>query len=44
MLTDEDKSIDKLEDLNKDEWDSLREWEQHFANKYLLVGTLVENQ
>ncbi|KAJ2959116.1 hypothetical protein NQZ79_g5403 [Umbelopsis isabellina] len=44
MLTEEDKPIDKLEDLNKDEWDSLREWEQHFANKYLLVGTLVENQ
>lgn len=43
MLTDDDKPIDKLEDLNKDEWDSLREWEQHFANKYLLVGTLVEN-
>ncbi|KAH8556919.1 hypothetical protein BGW37DRAFT_416514, partial [Umbelopsis sp. PMI_123] len=37
MLTDDDKPIDKLEDLNKDEWDSLREWEQHFANKYLLV-------
>ncbi|KAI8978978.1 cytochrome b5-like heme/steroid binding domain-containing protein [Pilobolus umbonatus] len=43
MLTDPSKSIDKLEDLATDEWESLREWEQHFANKYLFVGKLVEN-
>ncbi|CEJ02451.1 Putative Damage response protein 1 [Rhizopus microsporus] len=43
MLTDPNEAIDKLEDLNADEWESLREWEQHFASKYLLVGKLVEN-
>ncbi|KAG0756384.1 hypothetical protein G6F24_011188 [Rhizopus arrhizus] len=37
MLTDPKESIDKLEDLSADEWESLREWEQHFASKYLLV-------
>ncbi|PHZ15625.1 cytochrome b5 [Rhizopus microsporus ATCC 52813] len=43
MLTDPNEAIDKLEDLSADEWESLREWEQHFASKYLLVGKLVEN-
>ncbi|RUO95366.1 cytochrome b5-like heme/steroid binding domain-containing protein [Jimgerdemannia flammicorona] len=43
MLTDVDKPIDKLEDLARDEWEALREWEAHFAGKYLLVGKLVEN-
>lgn len=43
MLTDVDKPIDRLEDLTRDEWESLREWEQHFVGKYLLVGKLVEN-
>lgn len=27
MLTDPNEPIDKLEDLNADEWESLREWE-----------------
>jgi membrane-associated progesterone receptor component len=27
MLTDPKESIDKLEDLSADEWESLREWE-----------------
>ncbi|KAG2199740.1 hypothetical protein INT46_008681 [Mucor plumbeus] len=43
MLTDPNESIDKLEDLAADEWESLREWEQHFASKYLFVGKLIEN-
>jgi membrane-associated progesterone receptor component len=43
MLTDTDKPIDKLEDLTRDEWESLREWESHFSGKYLLVGKLVDN-
>ncbi|CAO3659538.1 unnamed protein product [Rhizopus stolonifer] len=43
MLTDPNEPIDKLEDLTESEWDSLREWEQHFASKYLFVGKLVEN-
>ncbi|CDS09531.1 hypothetical protein LRAMOSA10891 [Lichtheimia ramosa] len=44
MITDPSQPIDKLEDLTPEEWDSLREWEQHFATKYLLVGKLVENE
>ncbi|KAI8137521.1 cytochrome b5-like heme/steroid binding domain-containing protein [Fennellomyces sp. T-0311] len=44
MITDPALPIDKLEDLAPDEWESLREWEQHFAAKYLLVGKLVENE
>ncbi|CDH57957.1 cytochrome b5 [Lichtheimia corymbifera JMRC:FSU:9682] len=44
MITDPSQPIDKLEDLTPEEWDSLREWEQHFASKYLLVGKLVENE
>ncbi|OBZ84128.1 Damage response protein 1 [Choanephora cucurbitarum] len=44
MLVDPKGPIDRLEDLSAEEWDSLREWEQHFANKYTLVGKLVENR
>ncbi|OZJ04034.1 hypothetical protein BZG36_03574 [Bifiguratus adelaidae] len=43
MLSDVNGPIDKLEDLTGDEWESLRGWEMHFKNKYLLVGKLVEN-
>ncbi|GAN01812.1 F-box/LRR-repeat protein 20 isoform X1 [Mucor ambiguus] len=42
MLTDPNEPIDKLEDLAADEWESLREWEQHFASKYLFVGNSME--
>ncbi|KAI8072679.1 cytochrome b5-like heme/steroid binding domain-containing protein [Gongronella butleri] len=44
MVADPAGPIDKLEDLTADEWEALREWEQHFATKYLLVGKLVENE
>lgn len=44
MLTDPKDPIDKLEDLTTEEWESLKEWEQHFSSKYLFVGKLVENQ
>ncbi|CAO3607512.1 unnamed protein product [Cunninghamella blakesleeana] len=44
MLSDPNGPIDKLEDLKAEEWEALREWEQHFATKYLLVGKLVENE
>ncbi|KAI9311079.1 cytochrome b5-like heme/steroid binding domain-containing protein [Dichotomocladium elegans] len=44
MITEPSLPIDKLEDLTPEEWESLREWEQHFASKYLLVGKLVENE
>ncbi|CAO3686046.1 unnamed protein product [Rhizopus stolonifer] len=43
MMVDPYESIDKLEDLASDEWESLREWENLFTRKYLLVGKLVEN-
>lgn len=41
MLTDLDKPIDLLEDLNQEERQALDEWEQFFTNKYTCVGTLV---
>ncbi|KAI9292247.1 cytochrome b5 [Neoconidiobolus thromboides FSU 785] len=41
VLTDLKDPIDLLENLTKDEWDSLNDWESHFANKYTLVGKLV---
>ncbi|KAL0079445.1 cytochrome b5-like heme/steroid binding domain-containing protein [Phycomyces blakesleeanus] len=44
MITDPMGPIDKLEDLATEEWESLREWEQHFATKYLLVGKFIENE
>ncbi|KAI7861223.1 cytochrome b5-like heme/steroid binding domain-containing protein [Spinellus fusiger] len=44
MITDPLGPIDKLEDLAADEWESLREWELHFATKYFLVGKFVENE
>ncbi|KAI9301893.1 hypothetical protein BJ944DRAFT_290587 [Cunninghamella echinulata] len=44
MLTDPSGPIDKLEDLKADEWEALREWEQHFATKYLLVVLLPFDQ
>ncbi|KAG1495020.1 hypothetical protein G6F46_004581 [Rhizopus delemar] len=43
MMVDPYGPIDKLEDLAADEWESLREWENLFRRKYLLVGKLVEN-
>ncbi|KAI8642343.1 cytochrome b5-like heme/steroid binding domain-containing protein [Parasitella parasitica] len=43
MMVDPHGPIDRLEDLEADDWGSLREWEALFAGKYLLVGKLVEN-
>ncbi|CAO3639111.1 unnamed protein product [Mucor fragilis] len=43
MMVDPHGPIDKLEDLEADDWQALREWENLFAGKYLLVGKLVEN-
>lgn len=42
MLTDLDKPIDNLENLNDEEKESLTGWASHFEGKYLLVGRLVE--
>jgi len=43
MLTDPHAEIDQLHDLNEEEKSSLRSWQEHFTNKYLIVGELVEN-
>ncbi|GJN91383.1 hypothetical protein Rhopal_004404-T1 [Rhodotorula paludigena] len=42
MLTPVDEPIDRLEDLTQSEWDNLKDWESHFANKYVLCGDYVE--
>jgi len=43
MLTDVDKPIDKLEDLDASEIDNMNGWISHFTYKYIVVGKLVEN-
>lgn len=40
-LTALDEPLDKLQDLSKEEQDSLENWEEHFENKYKVVGTLA---
>jgi membrane-associated progesterone receptor component len=42
MLTDLDKPIDKLDDLNDEEREALREWSDFFTGKYMIVGSLIE--
>ncbi|KAG7193855.1 Membrane-associated progesterone receptor component 1 [Scheffersomyces spartinae] len=42
-LTSIDEPIDTLTGLTKEELESLDSWEQHFDNKYKVVGTLHEN-
>ncbi|KAJ3037790.1 hypothetical protein HDV00_001291 [Rhizophlyctis rosea] len=44
MMVDIDGPIDKLEDLDQEEWQSLRDWAGFFEGKYDFIGTLVENQ
>ncbi|KAI6353210.1 hypothetical protein MCOR25_009107 [Pyricularia grisea] len=42
MLTlDLNGPLDKLDDLGPDEMDALRDWEERFESKYLVVGRLV---
>jgi membrane-associated progesterone receptor component len=42
MLTkDLDGPLDKLEDLEQDQWEALSGWEERFNEKYLVVGKLV---
>ncbi|GAA5890645.1 hypothetical protein JCM6882_000610 [Rhodosporidiobolus microsporus] len=41
MLTPVDQPIDSLGDLSEGEWGGLREWEEHFRNKYPIVGDLI---
>ncbi|KAI8902904.1 cytochrome b5-like heme/steroid binding domain-containing protein [Globomyces pollinis-pini] len=44
LLTDLDSSIDTLQDLNKEESESLEEWHSHFLKKYTVIGKLVNEK
>ncbi|KAK2460486.1 hypothetical protein APHAL10511_007492 [Amanita phalloides] len=43
MLTSIDQPIDRLTDLKPDEIENMKGWYDHFANKYIVCGKLVEN-
>ncbi|KAJ3415684.1 hypothetical protein HDV05_004362 [Chytridiales sp. JEL 0842] len=43
MMTPLDQPIDKLEDLDVDEWEALKNWASFFQGKYNHVGYLVED-
>ncbi|TFK66075.1 cytochrome b5, partial [Pluteus cervinus] len=43
MLTPIDQPLDKLRDLTTDEVDNMKGWIEHFSNKYIVCGQLVEN-
>lgn len=40
VLTPIDQPLDTLDDLSKEELESLDNWESHFETKYKIVGTL----
>ncbi|KAG2052372.1 cytochrome b5 [Suillus hirtellus] len=43
MLTPVDQPLDKLQDLRPDEIENMKGWIDHFSNKYIICGKLVEN-
>ncbi|KIY44714.1 cytochrome b5 [Fistulina hepatica ATCC 64428] len=43
MLTPIDQPLDKLEDLKSEEIENMKGWIEHFSNKYIICGKLVEN-
>ncbi|KAF5391694.1 hypothetical protein D9757_002531 [Collybiopsis confluens] len=43
MLTAIDQPLDKLADLQADEIENMKGWMEHFSNKYIICGKLVEN-
>ncbi|TFK21705.1 cytochrome b5 [Coprinopsis marcescibilis] len=43
MLTPIDQPLDKLDDLKADEIENMKGWIEHFSNKYIICGKLVEN-
>ncbi|KAG0049941.1 hypothetical protein BGZ83_005244 [Gryganskiella cystojenkinii] len=44
MISPLDGPIDKLDDLDEDEKESLSNWAEHFEGKYQLVGNLIEDK
>ncbi|KAF8502075.1 cytochrome b5-like heme/steroid binding domain-containing protein [Russula emetica] len=43
MLTPIDQPLDKLGDLTPEEVENMKGWIEHFTNKYIICGRLVEN-
>ncbi|PPQ68126.1 hypothetical protein CVT24_002952 [Panaeolus cyanescens] len=43
MLTPIDQPLDDLSDLRQDEIDNMKGWIDHFSNKYIVCGKLVNN-
>ncbi|KDQ14952.1 hypothetical protein BOTBODRAFT_32312 [Botryobasidium botryosum FD-172 SS1] len=43
MLTPVDAPLDPLKDLTKSERENMKGWIEHFSNKYIVCGELVEN-
>ncbi|KAL5480452.1 DAP1 [Sanghuangporus weigelae] len=43
VLTPIDQPLDKLEDLAPSEIENMNGWIEHFTNKYIVCGELVEN-
>lgn len=43
VLTPLDQPIDDLKNLSKLEQESLEQWDEHFENRYKVVGSLHEN-
>jgi len=43
MLTPTDQPLDTLSDLKPDEIENMKGWIEHFSNKYIICGKLVEN-
>ncbi|TRM66696.1 cytochrome b5-like heme/steroid binding domain-containing protein [Schizophyllum amplum] len=41
MITPSDQPLDKLDDLSSDEIENMKGWYEHFANKYIICGKLV---
>ncbi|KAI9836477.1 MAG: hypothetical protein M1837_003383 [Sclerophora amabilis] len=41
LTTDLEGPLDPLDNLEQDEWEALKGWEERFEEKYLVVGKLV---
>jgi len=43
MLVPVEGPIDPLTDLTSEDWVNMKGWDEHFTNKYIVCGELVEN-